>query len=69
MKPDEIEMVRTGSGEWISEAEHARRPKLPDVGQSRPDVKPSAVDDIPRLGSPVEFFTLIGCLVLISYLF
>lgn len=66
--PHDIELTETAPGEW------ERQPPGTDLApvEAPADTKPrprSAVDDIPDLGSPIEFITTVACLGLLMWWF
>ncbi len=72
MQENAIEMVETATGEWISKAEYERRratPQPPATIEPKIEPKHSYVDEIPHLGSPIEFFAAFGTLLLFAWLF
>lgn len=65
--PQDIELTETAPGEW------ERQPPGTDLAPvETPDSTPPrriAVDDIPNLGSPIEFITTVVCIGLLMWWF
>lgn len=72
--PVEIELTETSPGEWevaqrLPKGDHIPPDPEPEDAKPRPE-KPweYTVDNIPTVGTPVDFFALIFCLWLVSLL-
>jgi hypothetical protein len=69
-RPHPIDLTETASGEWSKPEDQPRGTNLEPVDKPA-EIQPrrSAVDDIPNLGSPIEFITGVVCLGLLMWWF
>jgi hypothetical protein len=67
------DMVEVSPGEWATPAEaqllRAQRAAARAIPDFNKDKRRRTPDDIPNLGSPIEFWTVIACMFLFAYFF
>lgn len=74
--PVEIELTETSPGQWevtqrLSKGEHLPPDPQPDDAAAKPKAEKPweyTVDNIPTVGTPVDFFALVFCLWVLSLL-
>jgi hypothetical protein len=65
MQPQDIDLVETAPGEWSAAGDH---PTAAPPEDAEEPARRGPIDDIPSVGTPVEFFTIFACLWFVAWL-
>jgi hypothetical protein len=66
LSTEPTDLRETSPGEWSYTGQKGDPPILP--GEEQGERQHSSIDDIPSIGTPVEFFALLACLFLLKLL-
>ena len=67
--PQDIDLTETAPGEWGKPEAGPPSTEIAPVEAPAEPPRRSAVDDIPNLGSPIEFITTVVCVGLLMWWF